>query len=101
MTRNPIVNALAAIAYILVIASLMFYAARSGDTEFTVIIPMAIISLFTLSAAVMAYIFLYQPLQLYLEGEKNRAVKLFLNTVAVFGGVTALIFVAAFSGILG
>ena len=98
MTKNPVLNALAATVYIVAVASMMYYASRYGGTEFTVIIPMAIISLFTLSAAVMGYIFLYQPLQLYLDGEKNRAVNLFLKTVAVFAGITALIFLAAFSG---
>ena len=44
----------------------------------------------------MAYIFLYQPVELYLDGEKNRAVQLFLKTSALFAGFTALIFLVVF-----
>jgi hypothetical protein len=92
MTRNPFLNALAATLYIVIIASVMYYAPRFGGTEFTVIVPIAIISLFTLSAAVMGYLFLYQPLQLYMDGDRKVAVNLFLQTVAVFAGITVLVF---------
>ena len=97
MTRNPILNALAAMVYIVVIASVLYYFTRFGGTEFTIFIPIAIITLFTLSAAVMGYIFLYQPLLLCLDGERKQGVNLFLKTVAVFAGFTMLIFLAVFS----
>ena len=97
MTKNPLINALAAALYIVVVASVMYYGLRlAGETE-TVIVPIAVISLFTLSAAVMGYLFLYQPLQLYFDGEKKSAVSLFLQTVAIFGGITALILLILFS----
>jgi hypothetical protein len=100
MTRNPILNALAASLYIVVIGLMMFYGPRMagrGNTP-SVIVPIAVISLFTLSAAVMGYVFLYQPLQLFLEGDKRNAVSLFLRTVAVFAGITLLLLAALFSG---
>jgi len=62
----------------------------------SIVAPMAMISLFTLSAAVMGYLFGYQPFQLYFDGKKKLAVKLFLQTVAVFGGMTILILMTAF-----
>lgn len=62
----------------------------------TLIVPIAVISLFTLSAAVMSYLFLYQPIQLYLNGNKNDAINLFLRTVAIFAGITAVILLALF-----
>ncbi len=100
MTKNPLINALVASLYIVIVASVMYYGSRlaSQKTE-TVVVPIAVISLFTLSAAVMGYLFLYQPLQLYLEGEKQSAVNLFLKTVAVFAGITALILFMLFSRI--
>jgi hypothetical protein len=100
MTRNPILNALAASLYIVVIGLVMFYGPRMagrGNTP-SVMVPIAVISLFTLSAAVMGYVFLYQPLQLFLEGDKRNAVSLFLRTVAVFAGITLLLLAALFSG---
>ncbi len=100
MTKNPFVNALAAIAYIITIASAMFYGTKNLPGEDTVFAPIAIISLFTLSAAVMGYVFLYQPLQLYLDGKKKIAADLFLKTVAVFAVITAVVLVLLFSGVL-
>ena len=76
----------------------MFYG-LSRTSQPTVVIPIAVISLFTLSTAVMGYLFVYSPLQLYLEGEKKKAVNLFLQTVAVFAGITLVIILVLFFGI--
>ena len=100
MTKNPFINAIAAILYITAVASLMFYGTEHGGNVKSVIVPIAIVSLFTLSAAVMGYLFLYQPLQLYLDGKKKHAINLFLQTVAVFAGITVLVFTLLFSGVL-
>lgn len=100
MTKNPLSNALAAIAYIIIVASTMYYgSASAGQTEDSVFAPIAMISLFTLSAAVMGYIFLGTPLQLYLDNKKKEAVNLFLRTVAIFAGVTVIILIAFLSGV--
>lgn len=60
------------------------------------IAPLMIISLFTLSAAVMGYVFLFQPFKMYTEGKKKEAVKLFLQTLGIFGGITGILFVLYF-----
>jgi hypothetical protein len=65
-----------------------------------VMAPIAVISLFTLSAAVMGYVSLCQPLQLFWRATRKTAASLFLRTVAVFAGITALLLVALFSGLL-
>ncbi len=96
MTKNPLVNALAASLYIMLVASVMFYGTNHTGPVNSIIVPVAMISLFTLSAAVMGYLFLYQPLQLYLDGKKKNAVHLFLQTVAVFAGITTFILVLLF-----
>lgn len=100
MTKNPLINALVATLYIVVVASVMDYGRNLNDQPHTIIVPIAVISLFTLSAAVMGYLFLYQPLQLYFDGAKKSAVNLFLQTVAVFASITALLFLILFSRIL-
>ncbi|MDO8451248.1 MAG: hypothetical protein Q7S76_00065 [bacterium] len=64
------------------------------------IAPIAVISLFTLSAAVMGYLFCYQPLELYFDGKKNEAVRYFLQTVAVFASSTVLILIVLFSRVI-
>jgi len=100
MSKNPLLNGFSALAYIVLIVSVMTWGTKMMPKPDTFMAPLAIVSLFTLSAAVMGYLFGYQPAQFYFEGEKKRAVKLFLQTVAVFAGITALILVLAFSGVL-
>ena len=99
MTKNPFANAVAAAMYIGLVGSVMFYG-LSRTSEPGVIILIAIISLFTLSAAVMGFLFVYSPLLLYLDGATTKAVKLFLQTVAVFAGINVVILLILFFGAL-
>jgi hypothetical protein len=99
MTRNPFINGAAATLYITLVASVMFYGIEHTNSDNTIIVPIAVLSLFTLSAAVMGYLFLYQPLLLFLEGKKKDAINLFLQTVAVFAGITILVFALLLSGV--
>jgi len=101
MSRSPIINASAAILYITLVASVMFYGMEHSKSEDTLIIPIAVLSLFSLSAALMGYFFLYQPVLLYLDGKKKEATSLFVQTLLVFAAITALIFTLLLSGILG
>ena len=93
MTKNPFVNALMAMAYIAIVASVMFYGSHSqlANQPDTIMAPIAMISLLTLSVAMMAYLFFYQPFQLYFNGEKKRALNLFLQTVLIFAAITILL----------
>src|SRR3990172_12807860 len=100
MTKSPIINSLVAASYIVAIAVVMRWGTKRVAPVDNVLAPIAMISLFTLSAAVMGYIFLYQPGMLYMDGKKKAAVDLFLKTVGAFGALTALALVLLFSGIL-
>ena|SRR5258708_5968490 len=99
MTKNPFINAFAATLYISAVATFMFYGSKSFPPKDTILAPIAMISLFTLSAAVMGYLFLYQPLQLLLDGHKKNAVNLFIQTLATFAGITVIIFILLFFGV--
>ncbi len=89
------INALAAEAYITGVASFMFFAEKYMSEEpDTIFAPIFMLSLFVLSAAVMAYIFCLWPLKLYLDGEKEAGVKLFLQTLMSFAAFTSIILVA-------
>ncbi len=94
MTQNPFLNALAASLYITFIASVLYYAPKITPHVDTVIVPIVMLSLFVLSAAIMGYLFLYQPAQLFLEGEKKKSIQLFLRTVGIFAVITLLILFA-------
>lgn len=99
MTKSPFLNAAAASFYIVLIGLVMDFGTRHAPKGYSVMAPIAVISLFTLSAAVMGYLFCYQPLQLYLDGKKKAAVNLFLQTTGVFGAITAVALGLLFFGI--
>jgi hypothetical protein len=63
------------------------------DTPDTFFAPIAALSLFVLSVAVMGYFFFGEPLQLFLDGEKKRAVAFFMQTVISFAAITAIILI--------
>src|SRR3989344_6774076 len=96
MSKNPFVNALLAIVYITVVASIMYYGPQISGPVDGIIAPVAVLSLLVLSASVMGYLFFYNPVRMYLDGSKEDAVKLFLKTIGVFACITVLIFIALF-----
>lgn len=98
--KNPLLNALAASGYIFLIASVMFYGTHDQKGPDNVMAPIVVLSVLTLSAAVMGYLFAAQPLLLYIDGKKKEAVNFFLKTLATFAGITALILALFFSGVL-
>ena len=101
MSKNPSINALSASAYIFLVASIINLVSQTQknkpDTFFA---PVAFLSLLTLSAAIMAYLFFYQPLQLFIEGKKKEAVNLFIQTVGIFGAITLVVWILIFSGLI-
>lgn len=92
MTKNPVINALSASAYIFLVVTVMNSLMKYAPKEDGFLAPVLALSMFTLSAAVMGYIFGSQPLQLFLDGKKKEAVKLFLQTVGAFALVTIIVF---------
>lgn len=99
MTKNPFYNAISASIYIVLVVLLMNFVSKGEDPSAAIIAPIMMISLFTLSAAVMAYIFLYQPIMLYLDNKKEKAVKLFVQTVGIFASLTLIPFILYIAGI--
>jgi len=101
MSKNPIINALGASAYIaLVVALINFVSHTQGDKPDTAFAPVAFLSLLTLSATVMAYIFFYQPLLFFIEGKKKEAANLFFRTVGVFAALTTVVWALLLAGLI-
>ncbi len=96
MSKNPFLNAGAAAVYIVAIASLMQFLTKFAPPKDSLLAPIAVLSLFTLSAGVMGYLFLSEPIQMYLANEKKKAVSLFVQTLFVFAGITAAAIVLLF-----
>ncbi|MGB2580783.1 MAG: hypothetical protein WBC83_03750 [Minisyncoccia bacterium] len=92
MTENPIINALSATLYITIVALGMFYTEKAPEPVAPVLVGIAMLSLFVLSAGIMAYIFFFKPVQLLVDGKKVEALNLFLKTVGVFAIITLLLF---------
>ena len=94
MTKNPILNALAAAAYIGGLVGLMsLFVDSKVEETVPLLIPMLLISIFTLSAAVMGSIFFYQPFRMYFDGKKEEAVKLVAHTIATFAVLVVVLLV--------
>lgn len=87
--KNPYLNSIFAEIYIIVVALVMTHVGKPDQPD-NFVTPIAALSLFTLSAGVMAYLFVGQPLQLYLDGEKKQAISFFMKTIMSFAGITAL-----------
>jgi hypothetical protein len=62
----------------------------------SILIPMVMLSLFVLSAAVMGFLFLSEPLKLYMDGAKQEAVSFFTKTVGIFAGFVVIFLVLLF-----
>jgi hypothetical protein len=101
MSKNPIVNALSALAYIILGVTIMTFVSQNlrnkPDTFFA---PVVFLSLLTLSVAVMAFLFFYQPLLLFISGNRKEAVNLFVKTVGIFAAITAVALILLFSGLI-
>ena len=101
MSRNPIINAFSASAYIILCVTVMSFVSQNlrnkPDTFFA---PIVFLSLLTLSVAVMAFLFFYQPLMLFIEGKKKEAVSLFVKTVGIFAAITMVALILLFTGLL-
>jgi len=93
--KKPFTYALAAALYI-VIGVLVGNAGLPFLPQKSILIPMVMLSLFVLSAAIMGFLFLSEPLQLYLDGHKKEAVAFFTKTVGFFFGFAIVVFILLF-----
>ena len=93
MTKNPLLNAGAAAAYI---GAVVLFISSLGDFENqgveTLFIPLFMISLVVFSVLMMAYCFFFQPVQMFLDGQKKEAVSLFSKSVLYFGAIVVALF---------
>ena len=94
MTKNPLINALGASAYITLGVIVMTFVAKPlTNKPDTLLAPVLFLSLLTLSVAVMAFLFFYQPVRLLIEGKKKEAVDLFIKTVGIFAIITIVVLI--------
>ena len=83
--KSPIFHAAAALLYIGAVASLVTSIERMALPEPPPMLAvMFFLSLFTLSAAVMGYLFCSRPAMLLIAGEKAEAMRFFFATLGYF-----------------
>lgn len=97
MTKNPFVNSLIAIVYIALVASFMYYTNHIlGSTPDSLIMPVSFLCLFVLSAAMMGITFFYQPIKMYLDGDKKNSLALITRTIVIFAAYTIVVIATMF-----
>lgn len=92
MFKTPLTNALGAAAYIIFIGLGIRYSSHFQSAEPNLLIPIAMLSLLTVSVAIMGFFFVMNPLQLYIDGHKKEAASFFLQTIGIFAAITAALF---------
>ena len=98
MTKNPYLNAIYASAYIVFVVFLINYGpALVRQKPDTILAPIAMLSLLVLSVAFMGYAFFFQPVHMFLDGQKREAAALFTKTLIAFSILTGFIVLIAFS----
>ena len=91
--KKPFLYALGAVLYIVAIVFFIHTATTNlSDKPDTIFAPMAMLRLFVLSAAVMGFLFLSEPLQLLVANQKKEALAFFAKVVGFFA-VFVLLFV--------
>lgn len=94
MNKKPIYNALLASGYIALVATFIMYGPKIEHNA-GVLAPISILSLLTLSVTVMGYLFAYEPIKMYLDGDKLGATKFFGKTLGSFAIITIVIITVA------
>jgi hypothetical protein len=85
--KKPFLYALGAALYIVIIVCIIQFASTSTllqSRNGTVLIPMVMLAMFVLSAAIMGFLFLSEPLYLLVENKKKEAIAFFGKTVGIF-----------------
>jgi hypothetical protein len=92
--KHAILNALGTVLYIAAIVSLVFYAPKivGSNGPDTVLIPIGMLCLLVLSAALTGFLVFGRPVLWYLDGKKKEALSLLAWTLGVLLAITIIVF---------
>ena len=93
--KKPFLYALAAALYITILV-ISINALLPLLPQKSIFIPMAMLSLFVLSAAVMGFLFLSEPFRLYMD-KRPEAIAFFAKVVGFFACFVVLFFILLFN----
>lgn len=74
-------NSLAATVYVAAVASFLYYGPKNFGPAHNVLVPIAFLLLFVVSAAITGTLILLQPARMYLDGSKKDGVNLLVYTI--------------------
>ena len=97
--KKPFIYASVAALYIVGIVTLIQQSGRIGPNkpDDSVVAPMVMLSLLVLSVSVMGFLFVSEPIMLYVSGKKKEAVSYFMKTVGYFAIYVIVFAVLAFT----
>ena len=90
MTSSPLINALAASAYVALVATGISNMPPKDPALF-VLGPLLFLSLFVFSAGLMGFLFFWQPALLVFRGDARGGLLFFLKTLGLFALVTIVL----------
>lgn len=94
MSKNPFYNAIVAISYIVILISIASTAQGFwGGPKDSILYPMIVLSTLVFSVALMAYLFFYQPVMMFIEGHREKGVKLFFQTLGIFAAAILILLI--------
>lgn len=94
IVKRAIINAVGTAAYIVLIASFLFFLQSSfSEQEDTVITTVSALLLFVCSAAITAFLVFGKPVMLYVDGKRREAVSLLGYTIGILLILTVIAFI--------
>ena len=92
--KKPFLHALSATLYIVFVV--LIISVFDGRPEETILIPMTVLALLVLSVAVMGFLFVYEPLRLFIENKRQEAVSFFGKTIGFFACFIVILLALSF-----
>lgn len=94
LIQRSLLNAVGTIAYVAIVASVMFNGERIFGEVDTIAIPVTLLLLFIVSAMVTSGLVLGKPVLMYLDGQKKEAVQMLIYTVGWLALAVILLLIA-------
>jgi hypothetical protein len=87
--KTAIIRSLAAAIYIIAVGCFMYYGStiKLGRANI-ILVPITLLLLFVLSAALTGFLIFGKPAQMYVDGKKKEALSLLTNTFISFSVIT-------------
>lgn len=89
---RALLDAVATVAYVILVASFMFSLQSLAPKEDTIFVISSMLLLFVCSAAITGFLVFGKPVMLYIDGKKREAVSLLGYTIGIMFIITITIF---------